>query len=48
LGTADVTRLLGVAEFWLDKPVIAINPRDLLASLRQSGITDRVLWIASR
>lgn len=35
-------RLAGVAEFWLDKPVIAINTATYWWALRQAGIPDRV------
>lgn len=35
-------RLAAMAEFWLDKPVIAINTATYWYALRQSGITDRV------
>lgn len=37
-----MARLAGIAEFWLDKPVIAINTAIYWHALRQSGITDRV------
>jgi len=33
-------RLAAIAEFWLDKPVIAINTATYWWALRQSGITD--------
>lgn len=35
-------RLAGIAEFWLDKPVIAINTATYWWALRQAGIQDRV------
>jgi maleate isomerase len=35
-------RLAGIAEFWLDKPVIAINTATYWWALRQAGIPDRV------
>ena len=35
-------RLAGIAEFWLDKPVIAINTATYWWALRQAGIRDRV------
>ena len=37
-----MARLAGIAEFWLDKPVIAINTAIYWHALRQSGIEDRV------
>lgn len=37
-----MARLAGIAEFWLDKPVIAINTATYWWALRQNGITDRV------
>ena len=37
-----MARLAGIAEFWLDKPVIAINTAIYWHALRQSGLTDRV------
>ena len=36
-----MARLAGLAEFWLDKPVLAINTCIYWWSLRQSGIDDR-------
>ena len=36
-----MARLAGVAEFWLDKPVIAINTATYWCALRQNGINDR-------
>jgi maleate isomerase len=35
-------RLAGIAEFWLDKPVIAINTATYWWALRQNGINDRI------
>jgi maleate isomerase len=37
-----MARLAGIAEFWIDKPVIAINTAIYWHALRQSGVTDRV------
>jgi maleate isomerase len=37
-----MARVAGVAEFWLDKPVIAINTAIYWLSLRQNGIMDRI------
>jgi maleate isomerase len=37
-----MARLAGIAEFWLDKPVIAINTAIYWHALRQSGIKDPV------
>ena len=37
-----MARLAAVAEFWLDKPVIAINTATYWWALRQNGIMDRV------
>lgn len=37
-----MARLAGIAEFWLDKPVIAINTAIYWHALRNSGIDDRV------
>jgi maleate isomerase len=37
-----MARLAGIAEFWLDKPVIAINTATYWWALRQNGITDRI------
>jgi maleate isomerase len=42
-----MARLAGVAEFWLDKPVIAINTAIYWHALRESGITDRVTGFGS-
>ena len=37
-----MARVAGLAEFWLDKPVIAINTATYWWALRQNGIRDRV------
>jgi maleate isomerase len=37
-----MARLAGIAEFWLDKPVLAINTCIYWWSLRQNGITDKI------
>jgi maleate isomerase len=37
-----MARLAGIAEFWLDKPVLAINTAIYWHALRNSGIDDRV------
>lgn len=37
-----MARLAGIAEFWIDKPVLAINTAIYWHALRQSGVTDRV------
>ncbi|MFL6796053.1 MAG: Asp/Glu racemase [Xanthobacteraceae bacterium] len=37
-----MARLAGLAEFWLDKPVLAINTCIYWWSLRQNGIGDRI------
>jgi maleate isomerase len=37
-----MARLAGIAEFWLDKPVLAINTAIYWHALRASGIQDRV------
>ena len=37
-----MARLAGIAEFWLDKPVIAINTATYWHALRTNGITDRI------
>jgi maleate isomerase len=37
-----MARLAGIAEFWLDKPVIAINTATYWYALRTNGIGDRV------
>lgn len=42
-----MARLAGVAEFWLDKPVIAINTATYWWALRQNGINDKVQGFGS-
>jgi maleate isomerase len=37
-----MARVAGIAEFWLDKPVIAINTATYWWALRQNGIRDRM------
>jgi maleate isomerase len=37
-----MARLAGIAEFWLDKPVLAINTCIYWWSLRQNGIDDKI------
>ncbi len=37
-----MARVAGIAEFWLDKPVIAINTATYWWALRQNGINDRI------
>ncbi len=37
-----MARLAGIAEFWLDKPVIAINTATYWWALRQNGIEDKI------
>ena len=37
-----MARVAAIAEFWLDKPVIAINTATYWWALRQNGITDKV------
>ena len=37
-----MARLAGIAEFWLDKPVLAINTCIYWWSLRENGIDDRI------
>lgn len=37
-----MARLAGIAEFWIDKPVIAINTATYWYALRQYGIPDKV------
>jgi maleate isomerase len=37
-----MARLAGLAEFWLDKPVVAINTATYWHALRQCGIPDRI------
>ena len=42
-----MARLAGIAEFWLDKPVIAINTATYWHALRKNGITDKVQGFGS-
>jgi maleate isomerase len=42
-----MARLAGVAEFWIDKPVIAINTATYWYALRQNGMTDKVQGFGS-
>lgn len=42
-----MARLAGIAEFWIDKPVIAINTATYWYALRQYGITDKVQGFGS-
>jgi maleate isomerase len=37
-----MARLAGVAEFWLDKPVVAINTATYWHALRENGIDDKL------
>ena len=37
-----MARIAGIAEFWLDKPVLAINTCIYWWALRQNGIKDKV------
>lgn len=37
-----MARVAGIAEFWIDKPVIAINTATYWWALRQNGIKDRI------
>ena len=37
-----MSALAGIAEFWLDKPVIAINTATYWYALRQNGIEDKL------
>ena len=37
-----MARVAGMAEFWLDKPVLAINTATYWWSLRQAGIEDKI------
>ncbi|MGH7054198.1 MAG: maleate cis-trans isomerase family protein [Stellaceae bacterium] len=37
-----MARLAGLAEFWLGKPVVAINTATYWRALRSNGITDRI------
>ena len=42
-----MARLAGIAEFWLDKPVIAINTATYWHALRKNGIPDKVRGFGS-
>jgi maleate isomerase len=42
-----MARLAGVAEFWLGKPVVAINTATYWWALRQNGITDQLTGFGS-
>jgi maleate isomerase len=42
-----MARVAGIAEFWLDKPVIAINTATYWWALRQNGIMDKVQGFGS-
>lgn len=42
-----MARLAGIAEFWLDKPVIAINTATYWHALRKNGINDKVQGFGS-
>jgi len=42
-----MARVAGMAEFWLGKPVIAINTATYWWALRQNGITDKVYGFGS-
>jgi maleate isomerase len=42
-----MARLAAIAEFWLDKPVIAINTATYWWALRQNGIADKVQGFGS-
>ena len=42
-----MARVAGIAEFWLDKPVIAINTATYWWALRQNGIDDKVQGFGS-
>jgi maleate isomerase len=42
-----MARVAGIAEFWLDKPVIAINTATYWWALRQNGIMDKVAGYGS-
>jgi maleate isomerase len=37
-----MARLAGIAEFWLGKPVVAINTATYWYALRENGIADKV------
>ena len=40
-------RLAGIAEFWLDKPVLAINTATYWWALRRNGIADKIVGFGS-
>jgi maleate isomerase len=42
-----MARLAGLAEFWLDKPVLAINTATYWWALRENGIDDRIAGFGS-
>ena len=42
-----MARLAGIAEFWFDKPVIAINTATYWWALRQNGINDKIQGFGS-
>ena len=42
-----MARLAAIAEFWLDKPVVAINTATYWWALRQNGIMDKVQGFGS-
>ncbi len=42
-----MARVAGIAEFWLDKPVIAINTATYWYSLRQNGFDDKIQGFGS-
>ena len=45
--TLAMARLAGIAEFWFDKPVIAINTATYWWALRQNGINDKIQGFGS-
>jgi maleate isomerase len=42
-----MTRLAAMAEFWLDKPVVAINTATYWYALRENGIDDKITGFGS-
>jgi maleate isomerase len=42
-----MTRLAALAEFWLDKPIVAINTATYWYALRQNGIDDKISGFGS-
>ena len=42
-----MARLAGIAEFWLDKPVLAINTATYWWALRRNGIADKIDGLGS-